>query len=1259
MNAKHYYLSVLLLLVATLGLRAQSKTVTLTEAGTLGNFVSEAEQTSLTNLTVKGPINSVDILFIRGMAGNLKVLNLLDANIVYSEESYYGTGSNANHTQNDVVGDYMFYGMTALTKITLPKGVWSIGSWDQDNPWSEDKKKLNGNPSIKAYAFARCVNLQEVVLPAGLIAIGYLAFEYCTKLTTITLPDKLEYIGSEAFSECQALASINLPASLGVPTYMTDYDMQKDQYFTSTGGSEIFKNCVSLSKVTLAAGLKGLTFTMFSGCTALENITLPDGIVYLSSAFSNCSALKALNIPASVRQVSRMSGCSSLKELVIPEGVEEFDGNAFQDCKSLTKISLPSTLGNLPTHAFEGCSSLLSIEIPDKVLKIGTYAFQNCTALQSVSFPKDLSEIEDYAFHGCVSLTEANLPSKLLKMGDYVFSGCTSLATVTLPQSLSEIGRSAFHNCKKLTAVKLPGVLMDIKGSTFYNCTSLASVELPAGLLRLGEDAFYGCQALKKIVIPGGVQSISSGAFRNCGLEEVVLNEGLTTLANYSFSGCKSLQSVTFPSTIKTIGGFNGSGVRTVTFAKDAAPTSVTESAFADCENLQSIVLPNSVTTIGEEAFKNCSALKSITLSTGITEIPNQAFFNCYALASIVIPEGVTAIGSSAFSYTYKMASVKLPSTLTMIESSAFQGSGIESLVIPEGVTTIYGNTFNNCDSLVSVTLPASLTRLTRRYNDESNDNAQQPFGGCGRLANLDLSKCQLAELPENAFENLPIRSLDLSAATLTVIPNALCLSCDSLRSIKLADGITQIGQSAFSSCDSLTVTAWPTALTTIVNGAFSDIKTVTAAWPAKLTSIGSNAFYDVTFDDLVIPETITRIEDNAFDNAEVTGTLTINPAASLSLGDRAFNCAGSKYNKEGQYYSYHLSTVNWNSIATFPKEKFCQIDNLYLPEGGKASSEENIGYIFYNGITDLVEIKANYDGGRSFYEVKQPMKTRKVFYSKYFNKTSGFGEAAGWETLVLPFKVMKITYTRGNDDNQETVTLAPFGSKELETEGVLPFWLYELGTDGNYKAATAIEAHKAYLICMPNNSAYPSANNIEGYVTFTAEDATNGVTLGVTEGALKPSTGTKFDLVPTYETVPHGINVYSLNNNSYYADDKTYPAGSVFVRDYEDVEPFEAYLVSKEAEAGTAAGRMFYAIGGGDGTITGIEDGPAMPDQATRAYSRGGVLYIQTNADRTIYIYNVQGQTVRIVNAHEGLNEVRGLEEGIYMLEGQKVVVK
>ena len=202
----------------------------------------------------------------------------------------------------------------------------------------------------------------------------------------------------------------------------------------------------------------------------------------------------------------------------------------------------------------------------------------------------------------------------------------------------------------------------------------------------------------------------------------------------------------------------------------------------------------------------------------------------------------------------------------------------------------------------------------------------------------------------------------------------------------------------------------------------------------------------------------------------------------------------------------------------------------------------------------------------------------------------------------------------------------------------------------------------------MPNNDKYPSENNISGYVNFTTADATKGVSLKPTAGVLKRSKGTKFDLVPTYDGVMQHDTVYVLNeSNRYYADDKTYPAGSVFVKNYNEnyssypaVYPFQAYLVTNEGKTATAASApMLYSIGGGDGTITGIEDVPfATPDKATKAYSRDGVLYINTDADRTIRIYDVTGRTVRIIEAREGVNEVHGLDSGIYLLEGQKVAV-
>lgn len=416
----------------------------------------------------------------------------------------------------------------------------------------------------------------------------------------------------------------------------------------------------------------------------------------------------------------------------------------------------------------------------------------------------------------------------------------------------------------------------------------------------------------------------------------------------------------------------------------------------------------------------------------------------------------------------------------------------------------------------------------------------------------------------------------------------------------------------------------------------------------------------------------MTKINSGAFYNAEIRGSLHITPNASLTWGDgnAPFNCYGNEYvqGENGSYNRYwHLPDVYWNSAAEFPRDKFGQIDNLYLPANGSVSNNNDIGYIFYNGLTKRIDIAYTNENRKYSFSVNKEMKTQMINYRKYFSTTSGYGEAAGWKTIVLPFDVKEISYERDGYNEKDTVALAPFGSKALETAGTLPFWLYELGTDGNYKAATEIKAHKAYLICMPNNDKYPSENNISGYVNFTTSDATNGVTLKPTAGALKRSKGTKFDFVPTYEGVMQHDTVYVLNENNYYnTDEKNYPAGSVFIKNYSEhyssdpaVYPFEAYLVTNEGKTSVASAPMLYSIGGGDGTITGIEDIPfATPEKATKAYSRDGVLYINTNADRTINIYDVTGRTVRIIEAREGMNEVHGLDSGIYLLEGQKVVI-
>ena len=461
---------------------------------------------------------------------------------------------------------------------------------------------------------------------------------------------------------------------------------------------------------------------------------------------------------------------------------------------------------------------------------------------------------------------------------------------------------------------------------------------------------------------------------------------------------------------------------------------------------------------------------------------------------------------------------------------------------------------------------------------------------------------------------------------------------------------MTELPNSMFGSCSKLKTIQLPLKLEKIWSYAFRDSGINAIQLPQNLKVIEYWAFNGCTqLKSITLPPHLEKIGERAFESTSINNIEI--PITVTEIGERAFRCYNSS---EGSYKSY-LNTVVWNPSWEVPYNVFSAATYLYIPEDGSVASdaEYNFTYIFRGGVTDQMEIKTN---GNQF-SIPKELKAKKVYYYKNFNTESGYNSPAGWKTIVLPFDVDQFTYTRYSTEPDATGTsLAPFGNTLLETDDMaLPFWLYELTPTG-YVSATSIQANKPYLICMPNNRAYPEANNITGNVRFSAENGA-GVLLAPTEDALQSSEGANYSLVPTYATVEKSEQVYSLNETSSYFDgNKDYPAGSVFIRNYADVAPFQAYVQTKAAPA--SAPRL-YSIGGDGGSITGIGSMILTPDQATRAYSENGILYIESNAVRTIPIYDASGRTIRVIEAQEGRNEVNGLAEGIYFLEGQRVRAK
>ena len=155
-------------------------------------------------------------------------------------------------------------------------------------------------------------SIESVVIPDSVNIVVARAFYGCDQLKTVDFGDGIIEIQEEAFYKCTALESIILPKNL------------------ETIGEGAFYGCTSATEIyipkTLTNWSAGYQYPIFGFCTALETLTIEDGLSVLEGAGSFCCA-------------------SSLKNLVIPASVEKIGDVAFHSATALESVTF---LGDAP-----------------------------------------------------------------------------------------------------------------------------------------------------------------------------------------------------------------------------------------------------------------------------------------------------------------------------------------------------------------------------------------------------------------------------------------------------------------------------------------------------------------------------------------------------------------------------------------------------------------------------------------------------------------------------------------------------------------------------------------------------------------------------------------------------------------------------------------------------------------------------------------------------------------------------------------------
>ena len=166
--------------------------------------------------------------------------------------------------------------------------------------------------------------------------------------------------------------------------------------------------------------------------------------------------------------------------------------------------------------------SPISVYIGDNVISIGNNAFQNCTSLTSITIPSSVTSIDAFAFNNTpwwntYSADTSHHYGNIIYINDVAYKATSSgITSCTFREGTVSISAYAFQNCTSLTSVTIPSGITSIGNATLAGCTSLTSVTIPSSVTSIGNSTFYKCTSLTSITIPSGVTSIDYNAFSDC-----------------------------------------------------------------------------------------------------------------------------------------------------------------------------------------------------------------------------------------------------------------------------------------------------------------------------------------------------------------------------------------------------------------------------------------------------------------------------------------------------------------------------------------------------------------------------------------------------------------------------------------------------------------------------------------------------------------------------------------------------------------------
>jgi len=788
------------------------------------------------------------------------------------------------------IPDKCAYGCVSLECVTLPQSLESAGrhalegtvfleQWKQHAKETEDVvfwdgQHLEGEVWIPEYvrivaggAFYGNTKITKVHLPEQVRSVGAAAFKGCKALRRVWMPSGIMNLEAEVFSGCAALEEV--------------WSIQDHLPRWRSIGERAFYQCGKLREVCLEQ-VEELGREALSGCTALILGAVHPALIAGERAFADTLLGEQLENGLCIVGNLVVSGALCVGEVILPENIQGIAPYAFAGNRTVSRVVFPESVWRIGEGAFFGCSGLTDVGLFEKQCRIDAHAFENCISLKKIK--SAASEIGEAAFAGCITLARVQFPQiKILEKR--LFAGC-----IRMESCLCENARKVREFC-------------------FSGCKNLKDFDF-ACVNQIGEYAFAGCESLKYAEFRDGMCLMAHGLEDCSGLETICLlgqqRDRLCgiQLREYALSGATSLRQVVYLGKEWTFGCY-----------ADILSEEIPE--------MVRLLFHSALSCFWVEQEENLvryrGAASVVRIPMGIRRIEAEVFRDAMMLEQVEIPESVTYIGARAFHGTAWLEDRRRVSPMVVVRDMLLDGSGcVGEVTIPADIRLVCGwafangldierirfagtegqendrqhkmvqvekYAFRNCINLREMVLQdgtiVQFTGLEDRKRklpplakqaaiDSLNcfkTNEEGVLIECtGNLSRLRLA-CGITEIGEGAFQDGKLLTTITFSETVKKIGKRAFSGCKWLREVRQADRVACIEAYAFSGCGVLRCVELSENLQKIGVGAFEHCTSLeTIQIPEGVEEIPERAFYRChSLRDIQFPSTLKRIGREAF----------------------------------------------------------------------------------------------------------------------------------------------------------------------------------------------------------------------------------------------------------------------------------------------------------------------------------------------------------------------------------------------------------